>query len=235
MRKDLAAARMLAAEKHDLDYFKEILKEFVEQREADRLAKEAAKAEKKAAVKKTATPKKSAKSAKTVSGEDEDDDVEMPDAAELESEGAEASTAHKKTKKRKAEEVKNSLRSIDMLLTEVETPQGNDSVKKPRTTIKLNMAKSTNGSSTPKTPKEATPKVAKPKKSKATPKAAETPAASTPKVPELSAEEKRAKKEVFCQFTFQMLGANRTPERDSFPPPQAPEGPLDPRPRPKGG
>lgn len=74
MRKDLAAARILAAEKHDLDYFKEILKNFMEQREADRLAKEAAKAEKKA---KKAASKKEKKSADTVA---DDEDVDMADA-----------------------------------------------------------------------------------------------------------------------------------------------------------
>ncbi|KAJ5038758.1 uncharacterized protein L3040_006438 [Drepanopeziza brunnea f. sp. 'multigermtubi'] len=177
MRKDLAAARTLAAEKNDLGYFKLILKQFVEQREAERSAKEAAKAEKKAAAKKSATPKKVTKSAKTVV-EDDEDDVEMPDVAEPESEGAEASAEPKKTKKRKAEE----------------TPQAGDSVKKARTTIKLT-TKSTNGASTPKAPKEATPKAAKPKKSKAAPKTSETPAVTVPKEPELSAEEKRAKKE----------------------------------------
>jgi hypothetical protein len=74
MRKDLAAARILAAEKHDLDYFKEILKNFMEQREADRIAKEAAKAEKKA---KKAASKKEKKSADTIA---DDEDVDMADA-----------------------------------------------------------------------------------------------------------------------------------------------------------
>jgi hypothetical protein len=76
MRKDLAEARRLAAERHDLEYFKDILKSFMEQREADRLAKEAAKAEKKA--KKAA--KKDRKSTATVVESDGEDDVNMVDA-----------------------------------------------------------------------------------------------------------------------------------------------------------
>ena len=82
------------------------------------------------------------------------------------------------------------------MLIEVEIPQGGDSVKKPRTTIKLNTtSKTANGTSTPKTPKESTPKTTKPKKTK-TPKTAEAPEVVAPKEPELSVEEKRAKKEV---------------------------------------
>jgi len=175
MRKDLAAARTLAAEQHDLEYFKEILKAFMEAREADKRAKEALKAEKQA---KKAASKKEKKSAAKVVEEDEDADLEMADAiGDPESDGAEANEPTK-TNKRKAED----------------TPQGSDSVKKPRTTIKLNTKKELNGASTPKTPKEATPKTAKPKKAKATPKA-ETPKAAVPKEPEMTAEEKRAKKE----------------------------------------
>jgi hypothetical protein len=91
MRKDLAEARRLAAEKHGLDYFKDILKSFMEQREADRLAKEAAKAEKKA--------KKSAKKDRkptAVVAESEDGDVEMADAiGEPDTEEAEPSKPKK--------------------------------------------------------------------------------------------------------------------------------------------
>ncbi|PVH88594.1 hypothetical protein DL98DRAFT_201760 [Cadophora sp. DSE1049] len=173
MRKDLAAARTLAAEQHDLQYFKEILKAFMEAREADKRAKEALKAEKQA---KKAAGKKEKKSATKVVEEDEDIDLEMADAiGDPESDAAEA-TEPTKTNKRKAED-------------------GSDSVKKPRTTIKLNTKKELNGASAPKTPKEATPKTTKPKKTKATPKAAETPKAVVPKEPEMTAEEKRAKKE----------------------------------------
>ncbi|KAK0118791.1 hypothetical protein ONS95_007671 [Cadophora gregata] len=176
MRKDLAAARTLAAEQHDLEYFKEILKAFMEAREADKRAKEVIKAEKQA---KKAAGKKEKKSAAKAVVEDEDADLEMADAiGEPESDGADV-TEPVKTNKRKAED----------------TPQGSDSVKKPRTTIKLNTKKDLNGASTPKTPKEATPKTTKSKKTKATPKAAENPKAVVPKEPEMTAEEKRAKKE----------------------------------------
>jgi len=102
MRKDLHAAHLLAAEKHDLDYFKEILKNFMETRAAELEAKEAAKAEKRAA------SKAKRKSKGTTEGE-EDPDVEMADVpAEADSEEAEAdgtTTAKpKKSKKRKAED-----------------------------------------------------------------------------------------------------------------------------------
>jgi hypothetical protein len=95
-RKDLYAAHQLAAEKHDLDYFKQILKNFMEQRAAELQAKEAAKAAKKAT--KSKKPSKAAVQ--------EDGDVEMTDApAEAESEEAEAGgDKPKKSKKRKAEE-----------------------------------------------------------------------------------------------------------------------------------
>lgn len=92
MRKDLAEARRLAAERHDLEYFKDILKNFMEQREADRLAKEAAQAEKKA--KKAA--KKDRKSTATLVESDEDGDVEMADAiGEPDTEEAEPSKPKK--------------------------------------------------------------------------------------------------------------------------------------------
>lgn len=95
-RKDLYAAHQLAAEKHDLDYFKQILKSFMEQRAAELQAKEAAKAAKKAT-----KSKKQSKAAVQ-----EDGDAEMADApAEAESEEAEAGgDKPKKGKKRKAEE-----------------------------------------------------------------------------------------------------------------------------------
>ncbi|CZS91097.1 related to SRP40-suppressor of mutant AC40 of RNA polymerase I and III [Rhynchosporium agropyri] len=179
MRKDLAAARTLAAEQHDLDYFKDILAAFLEAREANIAAKEAAKAEKQA---KKAADKKDKKSATKAVEDDGHGDLEMADAtADLESDGANPTDEPAKTNKRKAAD---------------DTPQGSESVKKAR--IKLNVKPSTNGTSTPKapkTPKDATPKTAKPKKAKAAPKTAELPVVATPKEPELSAEEKRAKKE----------------------------------------
>ncbi|KAG4427553.1 hypothetical protein IFR05_016964 [Cadophora sp. M221] len=152
MRGDIAEARTLAAEQNDLEYFKDILHAFEDARKADIAAKEALKAEKQA--KKAAAAKKEKKSAAKAVEEDDDADIDMPDTGgDPESDGADATTEPPKTNKRKAEN------------------DGSDSVKKPRTTIKLNTKKATNGVSTPKIPKEATPKTAKPKKSKATPKA----------------------------------------------------------------
>ncbi len=106
MRKDLAAAHQLAAERHDLDYFKEILKNFVEAREAERAAKEAAKAEKKA---KKAAAKKEKKTAKVVEEGEDDEDIEMADApGEVDSEEpgmAEAEEVNKKKRKSTADDV----------------------------------------------------------------------------------------------------------------------------------
>ena len=101
-RKDLISAHQLAAEKHDLDYFKEVLKNFMEARAAELAAKEAAKEAAKAA-KKASQTKKQSKSKATAQ---KDGDVEMADApAVAESEGAEAAgDKPKKSKKRKAEE-----------------------------------------------------------------------------------------------------------------------------------
>jgi hypothetical protein len=48
VKKDLYAAHQLAAEQHDLDYFKDVLKIFIEMKEAERAKKEADKAAKKA-------------------------------------------------------------------------------------------------------------------------------------------------------------------------------------------
>lgn len=104
MRKDLQAAHQLAAERHDLQYFKDILQNFMDQRAAEVAAKEAAKAAKKAT--KDAAKSKPRKSlSKTVVAE-EDEDVEMEDAvAEQDSDGIEIPVEKaKKTKKRKAEE-----------------------------------------------------------------------------------------------------------------------------------
>lgn len=212
MRKDLAAARTLAAEQHDLEYFKEILKAFMEAREADKRAKEALKAEKQA---KKAAGKKEKKSAAKAVEEDEDPDLEMADAiGDPESDGAEANEPTK-TNKRKAEDVSYVFLALPKpMLIKFETPQGSDSVKKPRTTIKLNTKKELNGASTPKTPKEATPKTTKPKKAKATPKA-ETPKAAVPKEPEMTAEEKRAKKEVRSSLIRLKTQANNCRRRKS--------------------
>lgn len=85
MRKDLQAAHALAAEGHDLDYYKNVLREFEEQRLAKAEAKKS----------KAKTPKKSSKAT------DEDDDVEMADG---EDEAAAPVEKKSKSKKRKAED-----------------------------------------------------------------------------------------------------------------------------------
>ena len=106
MRKDLAAAHVLAGEQHDLDFFKEILQNFMEQRARDLAAKEADKAAKKA--EKAAKAEKASKprrKSKAVVDEDEDadGDIDMADApADLELEDLDAGGIVKKTKKRKA-------------------------------------------------------------------------------------------------------------------------------------
>lgn len=100
MRKDLFAAHKLAAEKHNLDYFKEVLKNFEEQRRADLEAKEAAKAAKKS--------NKGKRKSKAGADAEANEDVEMPDApADAESEGAGEENKKSKTKKRKADEEPN--------------------------------------------------------------------------------------------------------------------------------
>lgn len=88
MRKDLQAAHLLAAENNDLDYYKNVLREFEEQRLANIEAKAA----------KARTPKKK----KAEPAADEDGDVEMAEADD--DEDAEPSDKKSKSKKRKAEE-----------------------------------------------------------------------------------------------------------------------------------
>lgn len=110
MRKDLAAAHLLAAEQHDLEFFKDMLKSFMEQRTLDLEAKEAAKAAKKIAkaekAAKSDTPRNPKRKSKVYVDEDEDaeGDIEMADApADLELEDVQVgSSAVKNKKKRKA-------------------------------------------------------------------------------------------------------------------------------------
>ncbi|KAK4128400.1 hypothetical protein N657DRAFT_564217 [Parathielavia appendiculata] len=164
MRKTLQAAHRLAAENHPLSYYKEVLQNYQEELIEQEKAKAA----------KAATPK--GKKSKAVSEEDED--VDMEDAAEA----SETPAKDKKANKRKAEE-------------SAETPQRSESVKKPK--IKLTTSatpKATNGAtSTPKSTKAAEAKSAKakPKKKEADEKK-EAPAS---KEPELSAEERHLRKE----------------------------------------
>ncbi|KAL2256827.1 hypothetical protein VTK26DRAFT_1062 [Humicola hyalothermophila] len=165
MKKSLQAAHQLAAENHPLSYYKELLQNYQE----DLIQQEKARAAK------AATPK--GKKSKAVSEEDED--VDMEDAPSA----SETPAKDKKAKKRKAED-------------NAETPQRSDSVKKPK--IKLTTSstpKTANGAtSTPKSGKASEPKGAKSKSKKADEKKAEEKV-STPKEPELSPEDRRARKE----------------------------------------
>ncbi|KAK3383394.1 hypothetical protein B0T24DRAFT_604795 [Lasiosphaeria ovina] len=173
-RKDLQAAHELASQNNNLTFYKDLLHQYQEELLQQEEAEEKAKAAK------AATPNK--KKIKVVSSAD-DEDVEVPDAADEET----TSVKEKKTKKRKAEET-------------VETPQRTDSVKKPK--IKLTTSstpKAPNGTASASKPaKSASEK--KPAKSKAAkPKEAEEKKAEkevvTPKEPEVSPEEKHARKE----------------------------------------
>lgn len=85
MRKDLQAAHLLAAEGHDLDYYKNVLQEFEEQRLAKLEAKKP----------KAKTPKKPGKVV------DEDGDMEMDD---IDDDAGESVEKKSKSKKRKAED-----------------------------------------------------------------------------------------------------------------------------------
>lgn len=106
--KALVAAYVLAAEQHDLDYFKDILRNFVEQKAeaaaaeaAELAAKEAKKLEQ--AAKKKSTPKKP----KPVADADGDGDVDMADVTgEPDDEGLDVpkKSAKKASAKRKPED-----------------------------------------------------------------------------------------------------------------------------------
>ncbi|KAH8602880.1 hypothetical protein B0O99DRAFT_14557 [Bisporella sp. PMI_857] len=182
MRKDLQAAHLLAAEQNDLDYFKDILANFMQAKAAEAAEKEAAKAAKQAS--KEASKSKQRKSiSKAVV--DEDEDVEMEDAAEDQNSEGDGASAEKpkKTKKRKADE-------------DGAAPQRADSVKKPKTIKINNTPKATNGTATPKPAKDAS---AKPKTKKAAAKPKE-PEPVIPQEPELTPEQKQDKKQKEIMF-----------------------------------
>ncbi|KAK6954435.1 hypothetical protein Daesc_004402 [Daldinia eschscholtzii] len=172
MRKDLQNAHLLAAEQNSLDYYKNVLREFEEQRLAKLEAKKAKSAK---------TPKKGAKAAEAATAE-EDEDIEMPDADE--GDDAESVEKKPKSKKRKAED-------------ETSTPQRSESVKKPK--IKLTNSstpKAANGVQSPSTQdssKGVKVKAKSSKKEKADSKKEKE--ASAPKEPELSPEERHVRKE----------------------------------------
>lgn len=204
-KKDLSAAYQLASEQNDLQHYKDILQAFNEQREADAEAKR-----KLAEAKKLKLVNKEKRSKVVVEEELEDEDVNMPDAAlEVDSDGAEVAPKSVKAKKRKAEEP-------------AETPSRVDSVKKPRPTIKLNTPKTTNGTSMPKIAKDSATKATKPKSSKkAAAKAAATPEVAIPKEPEMTAEEKRVKKEkeiLFLRHKLQkgLLTRDQSPKEEEM-------------------
>jgi len=177
MRKDLYAAHQLAAEKHDLDYFKGVLTDFMEAKQAEEEAKEAALAAKKA------SKAKKEKASKPVSGGEDNEDTEMMDASAIVDEAEAPPKSNQKKRKNPPQTV------------EEDAQQPPDSVpKKPR--IKLNNTpKAVNGTATPKSAKEpkSTKKESKPKKAAAKPK--EPAPIETPPEPELTPEEKRNKKE----------------------------------------
>ncbi|KAG9245713.1 hypothetical protein BJ878DRAFT_337988 [Calycina marina] len=205
MRKDLQQAHLLAAEQHDLEYFKEILQNFMEQRAEIAAAKETAKAEKKKAAKE-GTKAKPRKSLSKAAVDEDDNDVEMEDPpVEPDSDGAEVAEKPKKTKKRKPED-------------DGETPQRIDSVKK--TKIKLTTTPKPNGAATSKAVKETAPKIAKAKAKKAAAKE-KSPEEIVLKEPELSPEEKRQKKEkeiLFLRHKLQkgLLSKDQTPKEDEM-------------------
>ncbi|KAI1004080.1 hypothetical protein K3495_g4129 [Podosphaera aphanis] len=179
MRKDLVMARQLAAKKHDLDYFKDILKSFMETKEAELLELEKSKEdkrsqkEKKKDAEKKKTPRKPRKSKATVCS-DEIADLDMPDA-DLEVENAETSPLNPGSK-----------RPAD------EPLEGHP---KKKTTIKLT-TKTNIGKLNPKSPKNV-PKKAKAEKVVKTrkQKTVQPQNAELSIEPVLTAEELRAKKE----------------------------------------
>ncbi|KAI1383182.1 uncharacterized protein F4822DRAFT_419570 [Hypoxylon trugodes] len=173
MRKDLQNAHLLAAEQNSLDYYKNVLREFEEQRLAKLEAKKAKSAK---------TPKKAAKAAETPAV-DEDEDIEMADIDDT----ADAEPVEKKpkSKKRKADDDNS-------------TPQRAESVKKPK--IKLTNSstpKSANGVQSPSTKESSKPvKVkAKTKGGKDKGESKKEKEAVAPKEPELTPEERHVRKE----------------------------------------
>jgi hypothetical protein len=207
MRKDLKAAFDLAAEGHDLDHYKDILKSF-----QDDLAAAAAAA---------ATPKKSKKGKSKAT---DDEDIDMDDAEE--------EVKPKSAKKRKAEDDAavsllpycspfSSLVNQTLTARRVQTPQRPDSVKKPK--IKLNTSstpKAANGAGASKTKDESAAKASKNKLKKSNSEKKAEPSKESKMTPE----ERRARKEV-CSILFDALSKfallTGPAERSSLPPTQA--------------
>lgn len=191
MRKDLQLAHQIAAEGHDLDYYKDLLQQFQEE-----LIEKQKAAEAKAAA--AATPKKSKKQAKSSA---DVEDVEMEDVDD------EPSTAKAKKSEKKRKNAEDS-----------ETPQRSESVKKPKIKLTNNATPKTANGATPKSAKaggEAKPKKAK----KPSKEADEEDKAQSPKEPEMSAEDRfeRKKKEVlFLRHKLQkgLLTRDQLPKED---------------------
>ncbi|KAG8164892.1 hypothetical protein KVR01_005167 [Diaporthe batatas] len=191
MRKDLQLAHEIAAEGHNLEYYKDLLQQFQEE-----LIEKQKAAEAKAAA--AATPKKSKKQAKSSA---DVEDVEMEDVDDE----PPTTKAKKSEKKRKNTE-------------DSETPQRSESVKKPKIKLTNNATPKTANGATPKSAKAGGE--AKTKKAKKPAKEAdEEEKAQSPKEPEMSAEDRfeRKKKEVlFLRHKLQkgLLTRDQLPKED---------------------
>lgn len=191
MRKDLQLAHEIAAEGHELEYYKDLLQQFQEE-----LIEKQKAAEAKAAA--AATPKKSKKQAKSSA---DVEDVEMEDVDD------EPSTAKAKKSEKKRKTTEDS-----------ETPQRSESVKKPKIKLTNNATPKTANGATPKSAKGSGE--AKTKKAKKPAKEAdEEEKVQSPKEPEMSAEDRfeRKKKEVlFLRHKLQkgLLTRDQLPKED---------------------
>lgn len=107
MSKSLYAAYQLASENHDLDHYKNVLREFEVSRRRDEKAAQDAIDAKEAAKEAKASAKKGKKAKEVV--QDEDEDVEMADAGADE---AEKEDKPKASKKRKAVDDETSVSYI---------------------------------------------------------------------------------------------------------------------------
>ncbi|KFY08748.1 hypothetical protein V492_05952 [Pseudogymnoascus sp. VKM F-4246] len=188
LSKALFAAYQLAAENHDLDHFKNVLREFEASRRRDEKAAQDA-------VKAKASAKKSKKSKDVV--QDEDEDVEMADAG-----ADEVEDKPKASKKRKA------VADDD----EISTPKRTDSVKKPKLKL-INSAQKGNGAETPKSSAKEKKEKPKPKAKKA---AAAPAAPKEPELSAEEKSKKKEKEVRFLRHKLQkgLLGTNKPKEEE---------------------
>ncbi|KFY53379.1 hypothetical protein V496_07641 [Pseudogymnoascus sp. VKM F-4515 (FW-2607)] len=190
LSKSLYAAYQLAAENHDLDHFKNVLRDFEETRRSDEKAAQEA-------IKAKASAKKGKKSKDVV--QDEDEDVEMADAGADE---VEKEDKPKASKKRKA---------VD---DEISTPKRTDSAKKPKLKL-INSAQKGNAAETPKSAAKEKKEKAKPKAKKA----AAVPAAPKEPELSAEEKSKKKEKEVrFLRHKLQkgLLDTNKKPKEDEM-------------------